>query len=188
MGRDKRWLVIGSDTMLARATSALRAVSDDVLISCRDARQVDAATARRLGARLVLDGDGGAGPLSGIASALREARHRHLVVAAVDMPYLSLGVLHLLARRAVDLDHAVVIRSSRAVEPLLAAYPRRAAELARELLASGERSVGAFAHALDAAVIGPDEWGAIDPLGATFVNWNRPSDLTDAVGAAEVPA
>jgi molybdopterin-guanine dinucleotide biosynthesis protein A len=177
MGRDKRSLTVGSETLLARVTAVLRSVSDDVLISCRDNGQVPAALARELGARRVFDGADSVGPLGGIAAALRAARHRHVVVVAVDMPFLSRDLLRLVARRAVQADDAVVACSARGIEPLLASYPKRTAACAEQLIASGTFSLSAFADALRPCVIGPDQWHVADPTGGSFVNWNLPADL-----------
>jgi molybdopterin-guanine dinucleotide biosynthesis protein A len=181
MGRDKRSLTVGSETLLARVTAVLRSVSDDVLISCRDNRQVPGALARELGARRVFDRAASVGPLGGIAAALRAARHRHVVIVAVDMPFLSPDLLRLVAHRAVRADEAVVACSARGIEPLLASYPKRAALCAEELMALGTFSVTAFADALRPRLIGPDEWHLADPTGGSFVNWNLPADLQGAL-------
>ena len=177
MGRDKRSLTVGSETLLARVVAVLHSLSDDVLISCRDNGQVPAALALELGARRVFDRGDSVGPLGGIAAALRAARHRHVVVVAVDMPFLSPELLRLVAHRAVQTNDTVVARSIRGIEPLLASYPKRAALCAEELMANGTYNVSAFADALRPRVIGPDEWHPADPTGGSFVNWNLPADL-----------
>jgi molybdopterin-guanine dinucleotide biosynthesis protein A len=180
MNRDKRAILIDSQTLLARATTTLRAVSDDVLISCRDASQVDAPTAHCLRARLVLDPDRDAGPLGGLASALRAASHEYLIVVAVDMPFVSIELLGLLREVAIDADRAVVTRSPRGLEPLLAAYPRREAARAEAMLARGERSLTRFVEATRPRIIERDQWSVLDPDGVSFVNWNRPADVRSA--------
>jgi molybdopterin-guanine dinucleotide biosynthesis protein A len=177
MGRDKRSLPIAGRTLVAHVTATLAAISDDVMIACRDRDQVDAATARRLGARRVVDEVPDAGPLAGIAAALHRARYPYVLVAAVDMPFLAPALLQLVADRAIDHRQAVIVRSPRGLEPLLAAYPRSDAQRADALLRTGHRALRTFVAAIDHDVVEPADWLPIDPDGTSFVNWNTPEDV-----------
>jgi molybdopterin-guanine dinucleotide biosynthesis protein A len=177
MGFDKRLIVVGSEPLLARVTRVLASLSDDVLIACRDRNQMQTVPTLALGLRVVSDGVPGGGPLAGVASALRSASHRHLLVVAVDMPFVSARLLSLIARRALGEDTAVVVRSPRGLEPLLAAYPAREARRAEDLLRGGERRMSSFVHAIEHVVVEPREWLTVDADGASFINWNSPGDV-----------
>ena len=80
-----------------------------------------------------------AGPISGILAAMRWAPHASWLVAACDLPRLSLDALEwLLASRAPGVWATIPrLPESPGVEPLLAHYDSRARALLEDLAAGG---------------------------------------------------
>ncbi len=83
MGQDKLPLKVGDAALLDRVYNALASCCEDVLI-------VGAREHTLARARLIPDlRPCRQGPLAGIEAGLLAARHRHVFVAAGDMPFLT---------------------------------------------------------------------------------------------------
>ncbi|MEA2623328.1 MAG: hypothetical protein QOH61_2238 [Chloroflexota bacterium] len=139
-----------------------------------------------------------AGPLAGLLSGLRAATRDLVLVAGGDMPSLDPAVLRLMLRRMGDRSatasgsdrragywaaQGVALESDGRPQRLPLVLERGAAiSAASDLLASGERSLGALVAALDIAVIPEAAWRELDPDGATLRDVDRPSDLA-AIGS-----
>jgi molybdopterin-guanine dinucleotide biosynthesis protein A len=124
-----------------------------------------------------LDLRSGAGPLAGIATALRVARAngpRAVLAVACDMPALTGDVLDFLLEHRRPEKYATVLRNGQTgfLEPLAAVYEPRILEPIEQALDAGERSVvklleSAGAHGVEV----PAE------LAAALVNVNTPDEL-----------
>jgi molybdopterin-guanine dinucleotide biosynthesis protein A len=123
-GRDKGALVVDGRTIRARQLDALAAVSDDILIVERIGQPPASASA---GVRFVADRLEDCGPLAGLETALREARHDRVIVVAGDMPFLTASFLAHVAAMAERTQEAdvVVPRTESGYHPLCAVYARR---------------------------------------------------------------
>jgi molybdopterin-guanine dinucleotide biosynthesis protein A len=179
MGTDKSALRVGGSSLLQRVADAMGHVAEDVMIAGGTPPD-DEAALRELGARAIVDAFPGAGPLAGIEAALRLAYHEVVLVAGVDMPFLSEDLLTLVARRASHSGRAAVAMSDRGLEPLLAAYPASAASMARRQLIIGRRDLQGFVAQVGFETVGPRDWRPLDGTGRSFVNVNRPQDLAAA--------
>jgi len=175
-GRDKLVEPIDGKPLLNHAIEAVLAVASDVVV-------VVALDARRQvpsGARVVHDTDAFQGPLAGVGvglAALQPDVERVIVVGG-DMPTLAPRVL----RRLLDgLDRnatAVLLGTDGEAPPLPAAYGRRAASVAVQvLLAAGERRLRALPERLAASVILAADWAEDDPTASTLRDIDRPEDL-----------
>lgn len=156
---------------------ALTTCCDDVLIAANDAE----AESWFPGLRVVRDLEPGLGALGALATALRAADRRSVVVCAWDMPFVTAAVLtELLARIADGALCCVPQHADGTIEPLVAAYDAQCATVAAELLVTGERA----AHALSARVRGTRWMIAEQPIATvqahTFFNVNTPDDLQRA--------
>ncbi len=115
-----------------------------------------------------------AGPLAGVAAALRGCSAPRLVVLAVDLPWMTAGFLRALLES--EETAGVVPRGPEFFEPLAAVYSLGCGPLAQAALQCGDFSMQNFvAVALAeklvvARSIAPEE----APL---FENWNSPEDL-----------
>ncbi len=116
-----------------------------------------------------------AGPLAGVAAALKKCAAPLLVVLAIDLPRMTAEFLKSLLDSARD-GKGVVPRAAEFFEPLAAVYPAGCATLADAALRRGEFSMQLFIasalqeNLLEARELRPDE----RPL---FANWNSPADL-----------
>ena len=179
MGIDKATIEVGGTTLLDRATSRLAEVCDPVLIAPGD---LTLAVDPR---RLVHDAPPGAGPLAGIAGALRHSPHRLLAVVAVDMPWLDPPLLGFLAARIGDRDVAVC-ETDRGVEPLHAVYARSALPAIDAALSGPDRSVRGVIGRLRALIIAEDGWRAAGFSERFANNVNTPADLA-AISPESLP-
>ena len=123
----------------------------------------------------VRDAMSNAGPLSGVASALRECATSHLLVLAIDLPQMTAAFLQSLVDLSSDSCGAVPKRNG-FFEPLAAIYPQSCRPLADRQMLAGKLMMQDFVSAaLEESLIivrdvRPDE----EPL---FTNMNAPDDL-----------
>ena len=128
MGSDKATLIFQNEALWRRQLRILRDLAPQkVFVS---ARTQSAWLPENT--ELLLDEPPSRGPLSGLAKALKSMRTSHLVVLAVDMPYVTREQLEFLCSQASAGRGVVPVVGERA-EPLAAVYP---AEAAREFLAA----------------------------------------------------
>lgn len=143
MGRDKATLVIEGQPLWSKQLDILRRFNPEAIFI--SARQVPAWTPP--GLRVVLDSTPSRGPLSGIAAALDSLATSHLLVLAVDLPWMTSEHLRKLAGLAGP-SCGVIPCNKNYFEPLAAIYPKEAALLAHEALQSNDFSLQSFAREL----------------------------------------
>ena len=112
-------------------------------------------------------------PLSGLHTALEEAGHDWVAVAACDLPFLTPLYWHNLYERRGDAQAVVVERAGR-LEPLAALYHRKTRSLSEKRLAQGELAVHSFVEQLSANII---HWESLGLPEETLTNINRVRDL-----------
>lgn len=155
--------------LVAVALDALRAAgAREVLVAARDAAPF---AALEPAVEVILDRGPGLGPVAGLEAALRRTTTDWTLVVACDMPRLEPALLRRLALEALaDPGRlAVVPRVGGRLEPLHAAYHRRAQPLVTAALDAGRQRLGEVVAALDPRVLDL-------PPGPSFDNWNRPED------------
>ncbi len=167
MGRDKALLEFEGKPLWRRQLDTLRRLSPNELFISGSQRDSAVVT--------IADEVPDAGPLAGIAAALRRSSSPCLIVLAIDLPMMTTAFL----RSLLDLCHdqrGVVPQRTQRFEPLAAIYPKNSAELAAAALQRDDFSMQNFVRAaleqnlLIARKISPNE----TPL---FTNLNTPSDL-----------
>jgi molybdenum cofactor guanylyltransferase len=143
-------------------------------------------TYRPLGLRAIADDFPRAGPLGGIATALRAAEEPWNLVVACDLPYLTRAWLeYLVARALASPGDAVIPMNERGAEPLCAMYHQRCAAAIREALARGTRKVTDGLARLRVESIAPADWKAFDSDGFLFKNMNSPEEYEEAKARIE---
>jgi len=135
-GRPKAALEIDGTTFLEHIV--------DVLLGAFDTVYVCGGDVEVSGSNLVHDLVPGAGPLGGIASALRAAGDGTVFITAVDMPLLDLPVVRRLSEPPVGSGHVRIARIDGRLQPLCGMYPGDLEDLAVAHLRSTDRSVMGF--------------------------------------------
>ncbi len=140
MGADKGKLMLGEETLIARAVRVLSSVSSVVILSCgREPKYSE------LGLRLVLDSEPDAGPLAGIAASMDACDSDWLAVLACDLPHVVAAVPRaLLARASSEGLDVCMLSSAGQVEPLIAVYRKTCLAPIREAMNLGLRRVDSF--------------------------------------------
>lgn len=176
MGRDKALLVFDGEPVLVRTLRLVESVADVATVIAKSEDY------RSLGLRVIADDFPGAGPLGGIATALRVSNASWNLIVACDLPYLTQKWLeHLVARARASRADAVLPMNERGPEPLCAVYHKSSESAIRAALARGTRKVTDGLQALCVDSIEPAEWKAFDSDGMLFENMNSPADYEEAV-------
>jgi molybdenum cofactor guanylyltransferase len=167
MGRDKASLVIGGESFLDRAIRLSRHLADDVIVVAR------ASQPAPRNARVVHDPTEHLGPLAGISEGLGASRTDLNLVIACDMPLIRPAVLQRLLDAIGDHDACVAVVDGHP-SVLCGVYRARAAPVARQLLAEGERRVTALVDRLATKRVDAALLRDIDPELETFFSCDTP--------------
>jgi molybdenum cofactor guanylyltransferase len=175
MGRDKARLELGGIPLILRTARLVESVAGaPAIIGNPDAY-------RAFDLRAIADDWPGAGPLGGIATALRAAVTPWSLVVATDLPYLTREWLeYLIARALASSADAVLPMNARGAEPLCAMYHQRAEPAIRKALERGTRKVTDGLRGVRVEMIAPAEWNPFDSEGLLFKNMNSPEDYEEA--------
>jgi molybdopterin-guanine dinucleotide biosynthesis protein A len=170
MGRDKAWLEVGGQTLLARQIGLARKTgAAEIFISGRPDADYSA-----LGCLVLKDKFTNAGPLAGIESALDAAKSPLLLVLAVDLPEMSAEFLRRLIAGCSETSGAIP-KLVGGVEPLAAYYPKTAHALAVTSLERKAFAVKAFSRqCVQSGLAQFAEFGESEAK--HFTNWNFPAD------------
>ncbi len=171
MGRDKAWLPVGGETLLARQIGLARRVgASEVFISGRS--DVDYS---RFLCPVLKDKINNAGPLAGIERGLKSVSTGLLLVLAVDLPNISAECLLKIFERCQGTGAVPLVAGK--PEPLVAFYPKAAKPLAQMLLRGKNRAVTFFAkRCVELGLVQFIEMAASETK--QFTNWNSPADFT----------
>ncbi len=175
MGRNKAALELSGEPILLRTARLVESVAGPPTI-VGNSNGWDS-----FGLRSIADDWPGAGPLGGIATALRASSAPWNLVVACDLPYLTRSWLEFLAARALASQaDAVIPMNARGAEPLCAVYHKRCDAAVRAALERGVRKVTDGLKEVLVELIDPFEWKAFDSEGLLFKNMNTPEDYEEA--------
>ena len=139
MGTDKAFLRVGNDLLIERQLRCLReSGAAELLISGRV--EVDYSSFE---ATVVNDEFPRAGPLAGVAAALKGSSSCLVFVLAVDMPRMTPAMIGKILSRC-KYDGGCVPVDGHGLQPLGAAYPISLLPLAEDLLRIGRYSMQEF--------------------------------------------
>ncbi|WP_263258707.1 MULTISPECIES: molybdenum cofactor guanylyltransferase MobA [Pseudomonas] len=171
-GRDKGLVEWQGQPLVAQVQAAVRALTDDLVISCNRNAPRYALWADQLVADEQPDFPG---PLAGILAGLAVARHDWVLLLPCDAPRIDAALVLQLLAAAQASAGPVMARQGGYWQPLFSALPRRLLPALRQAWADGERSPR----------------GALLPLGLTAVefaeddvrlaNFNDPAALENGV-------
>lgn len=175
MGRDKALLLLAGRPLITHVLERAAPLGDDILITTNTPDEYGFLG----GVRLVPDDQPGAGPLTGLRTALRAARHEVVLVLACDLPFVSPPLLEHMLNLIGPAD-AVLPRWRGEFEPLHAIYRRTCLPAMDQALTEGRRRVISFLPAVRTVIVDEDQIRTFDPQGLTFFNLNTPDDLRRA--------
>jgi molybdopterin-guanine dinucleotide biosynthesis protein A len=179
MGQNKLPLTVGGSALLDRVLAALATRCDELLVVGGGNVSLGVpAPARRVEDLRT----GAGGPLFGMEAAFTHARHRHVFVAAGDMPFLSGELVAYLLGLLDGECPAAVPRLGGREHPLCAAYDAR---LVLPPLASaldrGEQAARPFLAGLAGVrYVGGKELSRFGEPERLLANVNTPEDLARA--------
>ena len=176
MGRDKRFLAVGEETLLGRSLAALRSVFQHVLVVVAQdtaAMETDAPVLRDL--------IPGCGSLGGLYTGLKQASTEWVFAAACDMPFLNPDTI----RHFVGLKHegdVLMAKLAHGFQPMHALYHRNCLPVMESLIQAGDFKIHRLADhpSLRVRLVMPEELHLFDPVARSFDNINTPVDLDAA--------
>ena len=175
MGRDKAFLQLGNETLLARSLKLARALSERVSILGDKSKFASFAP-------VLEDVYRDSGPLGGIHAALSSTAAELNLMLAVDLPFLELSFLESLIVEAKKADAMVTVpRAGGGFQPLCAVYRREFAALADEALRSHRNKIDLLFLDISLRVIEEEELKRAGFSAEMFRNVNTPQDHEDAL-------
>lgn len=186
MGQDKLWLMLDGMPMIERVIRRALPLAGEILISANAPEHFDLLMRTLpVPSQVVPDLFPGAGPLAGIHSGLRTARHDLLLALAADLPFVNGVLVRHMVELAAGFD-AVVPQTPHPVtgelgwEPLHALYRRSCLPAIAARLGAGERQAFCFYPDVRVRAILPPELRSYDPTLSSFLNVNTPEDWAES--------
>ena len=176
MGEDKRYLVMGGETLLERGLGVLRSVFQEVLVViAQDSPPID------VDARVVRDLVPECGSLGGLYTGLMQATVPCIFVVACDMPFLDQAVIAQFTSRRATAD-VVMAKLAARLHPMHALYGKQCLPALEQMIQARQLKIQELvSHAsLRVQYITEVDLSSIDPSGRSFQNVNTPADLEAA--------
>ena len=176
MGEDKRYLVVGEQTLLERGLDVLRSIFQEVLVViAQDSPPLDVDT------RVVRDLVSDCGSLGGLYTGLTQATTPYIFVVACDMPFLDPAVIAQFTSRRATAD-IVMAKLAGRLHPMHALYGKRCLPVVEQMIRARQLKIqDMVSHAsLRVRYVTEVDLLTIDPSGRSFHNVNTPADLAVA--------
>jgi molybdenum cofactor guanylyltransferase len=176
MGEDKRYLVVGEETLFQRGLDVLRSVFQEVLV-------VIAQDSLPLGVdvKVVRDLVSECGSLGGLYTGLMKATTPCIFVVACDMPFLDQAVIAQFTSRRATAD-IVMAKLAARLHPMHALYGKRCLPVLEQMIQERQLKIQELvSHAsLRVQYVTEVDLLTIDPSWRSFQNVNTPADLEAA--------
>lgn len=176
MGEDKRFILVGQQTLFDRSCAVLRELFEQVcVVIAQDSPALQAEVP------VVRDLMPDYGSLGGLYTGLRLAKTQHIFLAACDMPFLNPIVIRHMVQLKDSAD-IVISRWGTRLQPTHAVYGRNCLPVIEEMMTLQNRKIHSMiGHpALRVCVVPEAEIRQIDHDGRSMFNINTPSDLEQA--------
>jgi len=173
MGEDKRYLVVGEQTLLERGLAVLRSIFQEVLVViAQDSLPLKVA------ARVVRDLVPDCGSLGGLYTGLTQATTPYIFVVACDMPFLDPAVIIQFTSRRASAD-IVMAKLAARLHPMHALYGKGCLPVVEQMIRARQLKIQEMlSHAsLHVRYVTEADLLTIDPSGRSFHNVNTPADL-----------
>ena len=143
MGRDKRFLPLDGESLLARTLRKGRAAGFRSIVLAAEGERSDlTALAKEYGVQLVTDEIPAQGPAAAIAAGLAAAETEWSLVLSGDMPFYDFELVRALLSAAEGDAQVVLPTLSGYWQPLAALYRRDAGAVFAAAIARGDRKLG----------------------------------------------
>jgi molybdopterin-guanine dinucleotide biosynthesis protein A len=163
-----------SITFVEHLVSILTPLCSEVLIIARN--EAHATGIMLPGVRVVFDLVPESGPLMGLYTGLNAIKTQRTLVVAVDMPFVSPGMLSFLLSQPLT-DAVLVPIVNNIPQVLLALYPRSILPFVEERIRQGRRDLRSLLEIAPVQYISEDRLCQIDPHLRSFINVNTPEEL-----------
>jgi molybdopterin-guanine dinucleotide biosynthesis protein A len=176
MGEDKRYLLVGEQTLLERGLAVLRSIFQEVLV-------VVAQDSSPLGidAKVVRDLVSDCGSLGGLYTGLKQATTPCVFVVACDMPFLNRAVIGQFTSRRATAD-IVMAKLAARLHPMHALYGKRCLPALEQMIQAQQLKIQEIVSqpSLRVQYVTESDLITIDPSGRSFYNVNTLSELEAA--------
>jgi molybdopterin-guanine dinucleotide biosynthesis protein A len=166
----KAFINIEGSPIIERNLKLLKELFDEVLISTNMPERYF-----YLGAPLIGDVLSSEGPMSGIYSALLNAKSDCVFVTACDMPFIKKELISLIRERCGGADAVIPVYNNEP-QPLFGVYCKTALPYIEEGIINKKTTLKRFLDNIKTAYIGEADIRKIDPEGMSFVNINTLED------------
>ena len=184
MGEDKRYLMVGEQTLLERGLGVLRSMFHEVLVViAQDSAPLD------IDARVVRDLVPDCGSLGGIYTGLTQATSPYIFAVACDMPFLNQAVITQFTNRR-DTADIVMARLATRLHPMHALYGKGCLPAMEQMIVARQLKIQELvSHAsIRVQYVTEADLLSIDPSWRSFHNVNTPEDLEAACSLlAQIP-
>lgn len=176
MGEDKRYLVVGEQTLLERGLTVLHSIFEEVLV-------VIAQDSAPLGveSKVVRDLVPDCGSLGGLYTGLLQATKPYIFVVACDMPFLNHAVIAQFTSRSESAD-IVMAKLNGRLHPMHALYSKRCLPVLEQMVQARQFKIQEIVSKSSLLVkyITEQDLITCDPNGHSFYNVNTSADLEAA--------
>lgn len=176
MGEDKRYLVVGEQTLLERGLEMLQSIFCEVLVViAQDSPPLS------IDARVVRDLVPECGSLGGLYTGLTQATTPYIFVVACDMPFLNQTVIAQFTNRRTT-DDIVIAKLDDRLHPMHALYSKRCLPALEQMIRARQLKIQEIVSqsSLRVRYVTEADLLTIDPSGHSFYNVNTMADLEAA--------
>lgn len=173
MGRDKRFLKVGTEQLIERQVKFLKLYFEEVFVSANDPKAL-----KHLKVPIIPDEHPGRGPLEGLTSALAATHSEYNFVVAVDIPDIDMDLVEKMRAKLENVSAVIPVSAGGKEEPLFAFYSKQCVPIFKSALKSGERAIH---RALKRCPVYHYPM-AVEGL---FKNLNSPEDYKDYIRSTE---
>jgi molybdopterin-guanine dinucleotide biosynthesis protein A len=176
MGEDKRYLVVGEQTLLERGLSVLRSAFQEVLVViAQDSPSLD------IDARVVRDLVPDCGSLGGLYTGLIQATTPWIFAVACDMPFLNQAVIAQFTSRRVAVD-IVIAKLAGRLHPMHALYGKRCVPVVEQMIQARRLKIQGMVSQslLQVKYVTEKDLFTLDPSWRSFYNVNTVAELEEA--------
>ena len=176
MGEDKRFLVLGEQTLLQRGLASLHSIFQEVVVViAQDSPPL------HVDGRVIRDLVPDCGSLGGLYTGLMQATTPYIFVVACDMPFLDQAVMTHFTNRKATAD-IVMAKLNGRLHPMHALYGKPCLPALEQMIAARQLKIQEIVSqsTLRVGYVTEKDLSIIDPSGRSFYNVNTSADLEAA--------